>query len=151
MAFGSMFVLKEASVRRRCVAAIQEACDYAARYGILLALENHGGIVATVEQMLTLIKDVKHDSFGVNLDTGNFHGVDPYADLALIAPYAVVVQLKTEIRARERMVEEADLARLVGILRRARYSGYVALEYEAAENPKTAVPRYLAELRKLLR
>jgi len=39
---------------------------------------------------------------------------------------------------------------LVGILRDARYRGYVALEYEARENPKTAVPKYLKELRKLI-
>src|SRR5205807_5127163 len=36
----------------RCVAAIEEACEHAAKYGIYLALENHGGIVATAEQML---------------------------------------------------------------------------------------------------
>ena len=68
------------------MAAIQEACDYAAKYGIFLALENHGGITATIDQMLTIVKAVKHDWFGVNLDTGNFHTADPYADLAKIAP-----------------------------------------------------------------
>src|SRR5262249_55863772 len=34
----------EEEARARCVAAIQEACDYAGKYGIYLALENHGGI-----------------------------------------------------------------------------------------------------------
>ena len=29
------------------VAAIQEACDHAGKYGVYLALENHGGITAT--------------------------------------------------------------------------------------------------------
>jgi sugar phosphate isomerase/epimerase len=57
----------------RCIEAIQEACDFAARYGMILALENHGGIVTTIEQMLALVREVKHDWFGVNLDTANFH------------------------------------------------------------------------------
>jgi len=140
----------EESARKRCVAAIQEACDHAAKFGVILALENHGGIVATAEQMLAIVKEVKHDWFGVNLDTGNFHTADPYADLATIAPYAVVVQLKTEIQREKQKKEDADLKRLIDILRTANYRGYVALEYEAAEDPKTAVPRAIAALKKLV-
>jgi sugar phosphate isomerase/epimerase len=140
----------EERARARCVAAIQEACEHAGQFGIYLALENHGGIVATADQMLTLVRAVKSDWFGVNLDTGNFRTEDPYADLARIAPYAVVVQLKTEIQRAGKNKEDADLKRLVSILRDANYRGYVALEYEAAENPKTAVPRHAAALRRLL-
>ena len=39
-----------------------------------LALENHGGITATPEQILKLVQAVDAPNFGVNLDTGNFHG-----------------------------------------------------------------------------
>src|SRR5262249_14874047 len=56
----------EEQARKRCIEAIQESCDYAAKFGIYLALENHGGIVTTAEQMLALVKGVKHDWFGVN-------------------------------------------------------------------------------------
>jgi sugar phosphate isomerase/epimerase len=136
--------------RARCVEAIQEACDHAGKYGIFLALENHGGIVATADRMLALVGAVKHDWFGVNLDTGNFHTPDPYGDLARVAPYAVVVQIKTEIEPAGKPKEESDLKKLTGILREAGYRGYVALEYEAREEPKTAVPRYIAQLRKLM-
>jgi sugar phosphate isomerase/epimerase len=141
----------EDEARRRCVAAIQEACDHAGKYGIYLALENHGGITSTADQVLTLVKAVQHGWFGVNLDTGNFHTPDPYADLARLAPYAVTVQLKTEVQPAGRKKEDADLARLLDILRTARYRGYVALEYEAAEPARTAVPRHIESLQKLLR
>ena len=140
----------EEKARARCVAAIQEACDHAARYGIYLALENHGGITATPDQMLAIVKAVRHDAFGVNLDSGNFRTADPYGDLEKIAPYAVNAQLKTEIAPAGKGVQEADLGRLVGILRKANYRGYVALEYEAREDAKVAVPRYLAALKRLL-
>lgn len=136
--------------RARCVAAIQEVCDHAARFGIYLALENHGGITATPDQLLAIVQAVRHDWFGVNLDTGNFHTEDPYRDLARIAPFAVNVQLKTEIQRKGKPKEEADLEALLNILRQVNYRGYVALEYEAAEDPKTAVPRYVAQLRKLI-
>ena len=90
-------------------------------------------------------------NFGVNLDTGNFHGEDPYAEIAELAPYAVNVQVKTEIRRKGAHAnEEADLSRLISILREVRYSGYVVLEYEAAEDPLKAIPRHIKKLRELI-
>ncbi|MFO0844636.1 MAG: sugar phosphate isomerase/epimerase family protein [Gemmataceae bacterium] len=139
----------EAEARQRCLEAIHEACDHAAKYKVTLALENHGGITATADQLLAIVRAVKHDWFGVNLDTGNFHTEAPYADLVRIAPYAVVTQVKTEVAPKGKK-EEADLPRLTRMLRDVNYQGYVALEYEAAEDPKTAVPRYLLELKKLM-
>jgi sugar phosphate isomerase/epimerase len=141
----------EENARSRCVAAIQEACDHAAKYGVILALENHGGLTSTLEQTLALVKAVKHEWFGVNFDTGNFHTPDPYGDLAKLAPYAVTVQIKTEIHPAGQKKEEADLKRLIEILRTAGYRGYVALEYEAAEDPKVAIPRHMETLKKLTR
>ncbi len=140
----------EEQARARCVEAIQEACDHAGKYGIYLALENHGGVTTTPEQLLAIVKAVKHDWFGVNLDGGNFHGADPYADLAAAAPYAVVCQVKTEIRRAGSKVEAADLKRITDMLRGVNFRGYVALEYEAAEDPKTAIPRVAPELQKLM-
>lgn len=138
----------EEKARARCIESIQEACDHAAKYGVLLALENHGGIVGNIDQMLRLVQAVKHDFFGVNWDSGNFHGTDPYDDLAKLAPYAVTAQIKTEIQRAGMKKEDADLKRLIDILRAANYRGYVALEYEAAEEPKTAIPRHIEALKK---
>ncbi len=139
----------EERARRQCLEAIEECCEHAAQFGVLLALENHGGIAATVEQILELVRGVRSDWFGVNLDTGNFRTQDPYADLERLAPYAVTVQIKTEIHRAGQEKEEADLQRLIQMLRTANYRGYVALEYEAAEDPRTAVPRYARQLRTL--
>ena len=140
----------EAEARRHCVESIEACADHAARRGVFLALENHGGVVADPDGLLDIVRAVKSDWFGVNLDTGNFHGVDPYADLARCAPYAVTVQVKTEIQPKGAPKQEADLARLVRVVKDAGYRGYVTLEYEAAEAALTAVPRHLDRLRGLL-
>lgn len=132
------------------IAALQEACDYAGTKGIMLGLENHGGIVAEADDLLSIVQAVKSPWLGINLDTGNFQTDDPYADLARCAPYAVNVQVKTEVHPRGQAKVNADLARVIKILRDANYQGYVALEYEAAEDPWSAVPRILAELAKLM-
>ena len=131
----------------RAIEGIKESLPYAVKKGVTLALENHGGITATPGQILKLVQAVESPNFGINLDTGNFRGEDPYADLAQLAPYAVNVQVKTEVTAKGKAQEEADLSRVVGLLRDARYSGYVVLEYEAKEDPAVAVPKYIKKLR----
>jgi sugar phosphate isomerase/epimerase len=140
----------EDAAAARVVEAIQECCEHAAKYGILLALENHGGITANCDRILAIVKAVQSNWFGVNLDTANFRTEDPYADLQRLAPYAVVAQVKTEIQVKGKPKQLADLPRLMGILRETGYRGYVALEYEAAEEPKVAVPAAIAQLKKLM-
>jgi sugar phosphate isomerase/epimerase len=142
----------EAEAASLVIEGIEAVLPYAAEKGVTLALENHGGITLTPAQLLKLVRGVKAPmgNFGVNLDTGNFHGDDPYADLAELAPYALNVQVKTEISRKGKPKEEADLSRFIAILREAKYSGYVVLEYEAAEDPRVAVPRHLKTLRGLI-
>ncbi|MDB5309799.1 MAG: nfo 1 [Gemmataceae bacterium] len=135
--------------QRRVVDAIDECCAAAETAGVLLALENHGGITDTPAHLLDLVKPIKSPALGVNIDTGNFRTPDPYADIAKIAPYGVVSQVKTEVYPGGKK-EEADLGRVVKILKDANFHGYVALEYEAAEDPKVAVPRHVKDLRKLI-
>jgi len=136
--------------QRCCADSIRACLPHAARRGVILALENHGGIVAEADSLLKIVREVGSPWCGINLDTGNFHTDDPYGDIARCAPLAVTVQVKTEIQRRGGMKEQADLARIVRILRDSGYRGYVTLEYEAAENPLEAVPRHLKALRGLL-
>jgi sugar phosphate isomerase/epimerase len=137
------------AAQKRVIAALEECCPVAEKLGVALALENHGGITDTPEHLLDLVKPVKSPALGVNIDTGNFKTPDPYADIAKIAPYGVVAQVKTEVSPGGK-TQEADLARVVKILKDANFHGYVALEYEAKEDPKVAVPKHVKELRKLI-
>ncbi len=134
--------------KKLCIEAFEECCDYAGKKGVILGLENHGGIVAEAADLLEIVRAVKSLWFGINFDSGNFHTDDPYRDLELIAPYAVNVQWKAEVQPRGvKEKQPVDLPRIVKILRAANYQGYVALEYEAAEDPWVAVPRLLKEMR----
>lgn len=140
--------IDEAGARRQVVKSLEHCADYAGKKGIFLGIENHGGVVATPEGLLEIVKAVQSPWVGVNLDTGNFHGEDPYADLAKAAPWAVNVQVKVEIRrAGAREAEPSDLKRLAALLREANYQGWVALEYESKPDPFEAVPRHVREMR----
>lgn len=136
--------------KRLCIAALEECADYAGKKGVMLGIENHGGIVSEADDLVDIVRSVKSPWVGVNLDTGNFHTDDPYGDVAKCAPYAVNVQVKVELRRRDKKTEPTDIGRIIGILRDANYQGYVALEYEAAQDPWEAVPRHLDALRKAM-
>jgi sugar phosphate isomerase/epimerase len=139
----------EEVARKHCIEAMQELCEHAAKVGVFAALENHGGITATPEQLLAIVKSIDHAWLGVNLDTGNFKTANPYADMAKVAAYAVTVQMKTEVQI-DGKKQEADFSRLFEVLRGVGYRGFVALEYEAAEEPKMAVPKYVKKLQTMI-
>jgi sugar phosphate isomerase/epimerase len=141
----------EATAVKNCISALERACELAGKRGIFLALENHGGITTHADTMLEIVRGVQSPWLGVNFDSGNFRdGPDPYAELAKIAPYAVNAQIKLSL-GRKRKLEAADLSRIVGVLKDAGYSGWVALEYEEDEDPYKAIPKAIEELKRLLR
>ena len=140
--------LSEGDARKLCIGALDEVSDYAGTKGIFLGLENHGEIVAELAGILEIVKDVKSAWLGINLDTGNFHTEDPYTALAEIAPYAVNVQYKVEIKRKgSKENEPSDMSRVIKLLRDANYQGWVALEYEAKEDPWKAVPPMLKAMK----
>jgi sugar phosphate isomerase/epimerase len=141
----------EEAALERCVAGINESLEYAAKKGVFLALENHGGITATPEQLLRIVEAVNPSPwFGINFDSGNFRTADPYGDLEKIAPHAVNAQVKVSIRPDGGDKQRGDFKRIIDILKGAGYRGYVALEYEEEEDPFTAIPPLLDELRPLV-
>lgn len=129
-----------------CIEAIQECADYASKFGVFLGIENHGGIVAESKDLIEIVKKVNSLWVGINLDTGNFHSADPYAELEKCTPWAVNVQLKVEVRAAGKDPEESDYDRIFCMLKNGGYQGYVALEYESSANPWKNVPEYLSKM-----
>lgn len=132
---------------RCCIECLEACCDRAAETGVMLGLENHGGIVAEASAVTRILRAVKSPWVGANLDTGNFRTDDPYADIAACAPYAVTTHLKTEIQPRGGQKQPADVKRIVQILADSGYRGFLTLEYEGAEPVAAAAPRTLAAIR----
>lgn len=130
------------------VEGIQTCCEYAGQHGVHLALENHGGPTATADGLLRIVRDVESEWFGVNLDTGNFHSKDVYAEIRRAAPYALNVQVKVVVSGPDKKKVPTDMRRVASILRETKYRGYVVLEYEEGGDPRAESERYLDELRR---
>lgn len=129
---------------KNVVAAFKEVSQHAAKRGVVLALENHGYMTETADDVLRIVDAVDNEWFSVNLDTGNFKS-DPYAQIAQLAPRAVTSQIKIKVNE-DGEQKPADIPRIVKILREKLYRGYVALEYEGAD-PIKEVPMYLEKIR----
>lgn len=129
------------------IESFRECLPAAEKCGVVLGLENHWGLGRTPEGVLRIVEAVKSPWLQVTLDTGNFLE-DPYERLEKIAPKATFVHAKTYYGGGIWYAVELDYARIAAMLRKVGYRGYVSLEYEGREDPKTAVPKSLAVLRK---
>jgi len=98
------------------VEMLKEASKYAGSKGILLGLENHGGVTEKAATVQQIVKTVDSPWVGVNLDTGNFIR-DGYRQIATLLPYAVNAQFKAMIRDESGQNVTADWPRLVGMFR----------------------------------
>ena len=70
-----------------------------------------------------------------------------------MAPYAVNVQLKTEVRKADGSgKEDADVDRIVQLLNDGGYRGYVALEFEGDDkgDPYGTIPSYIQQLQRAI-
>jgi L-ribulose-5-phosphate 3-epimerase len=119
----------------------------AEKCGVLLGLENHWGLGRTPEGVLRVVDAVKSPWLQVTMDTGNFLE-DPYDRLEMLAPKTILVQAKTYYGGGLWYALDLDYDRIARMLRRHRYRGWVSLEFEGKEDPRTGVAKSLALLRK---
>jgi L-ribulose-5-phosphate 3-epimerase len=119
----------------------------AEKCGVTLGLENHWGLGRTPEGVLKVVDAIDSPWLRVTMDTGNFLE-DPYDRLEKLAPKTVLVQAKTYYGGGLWYSLELDYDRIAKMLRKHKFTGFVSLEFEGKESPRTGVPRSLDLLRK---
>lgn len=158
------------AVLKTIVPAIREIADYAATKGLKTTLENHGFYMQNSKVVEKLLKTVNHPNFALTMDMGNFLCVneDPVKAVARLAKYAVMIHAKdfhvrpkgtvpqvgwfktpTEIALRGAVAGHGvvDIPAQLRLLKKAKYTGYLSLEFEGIEEPTKAVPWGLEYLR----
>lgn len=132
-----------------CIEGIEKCIPAAEKYGVLLALENHWGLGSTPEGMLKIKNAIDSPWLGLLMDTGNFLE-NPYQKLEMIAPKTKFVQAKTYFGGGEWYSLDLDYPRIIKILRKVNYQGYISIEFEGKEPAETGVAKSVALLRKAL-
>lgn len=123
------------------------ASEYAGKNGIVLGLENHGGVTDRADTIVGIVKKVNSPWVGINLDTANFK-TKIYEQIETIAPYAVNVQVKAMVKD-ENGPAPSDWDRVAKMLVANHYRGYLALEYEEKAPAQQATPALLKKLREV--
>ena len=124
---------------------ISSCLPTAEKCGVTLGLENHWGLGRTPEGVMRIVKAIKSPWLKTTLDTGNFLE-DPYDRLEVMADDAVLVQAKTYYGGGTWYTLDLDYPRIAKLLRKHKYNGYISLEFEGKEDPRTAIPKSLKML-----
>jgi sugar phosphate isomerase/epimerase len=128
------------------IGSIEKCLPRAEECGVVLGLENHWGLGRTAKGVLRIVEAIRSPWLKVTVDTGNFLE-DQYQQMEMIAPHAALVQVKTYYGGGEWYTLDIDYQKVAAILDRARYRGYLSLEFEGKEDAATGVPKSLALLR----
>ena len=134
------------------VASLKECVPVAAENGVVMALENHGGIPTTSAEVIGLVGTVNSEWFKVNLDTGNYGldpTVDPYEGMRRVVHLGVTAHHKVSMNTR-RGHRPVDIERVISVLDDANYRGYLNIEFEENEDPKINVPKIVDDMRRAL-
>lgn len=140
------------------MSSFKEVSSFAEGKGIILALENHGKLCGKTDQILDLLSEVNSPNLKLNLDIGNFMGVneDPVSSVKKLAHLAVHTHIKDFKRKGKKIIPvvlgegDLDLKGCLKVLRDNNYKGYLSLEYEAEVDSKVGLEKSLNTLRKSL-
>jgi len=134
--------------------ALAECAEHGAKHGVLVGVQNHGGMLQSADEVINILDRVDSDWVGVIADTGYFLTSDPYDDIKRVIPRAVNWQVKELLQNGKG--DLIDLDRLVKIVRASNYRGYMPIETlpmrgkEDSYDVYTRVPEFLAEFKKAL-
>ncbi|HLO45401.1 MAG TPA: sugar phosphate isomerase/epimerase family protein [Leadbetterella sp.] len=132
-----------------CIDGVAQCVKKAEDLGVLLALENHWGLAATPQGMLRIHKAINSPWLQLLMDTGNFLE-DPYDKLEMIAKDTCFVQAKTYYGGGVWYSLDLDYERIVKILNKVNYQGYISIEFEGNEAAETGVRKSVEMLRKYI-
>ena len=117
-------------------------CDFAAKYGLNVIVENHGGLSSNGKWLARVIKSVGKENCGTLPDFGNFRigtdkdgkeeWYDRYTGVTELMPFAKAVSAKSHDFDENGNEKNTDFKKMMKIVLDAGYHGYVGVEYEGS-------------------
>lgn len=153
---------------QRIIDVLGDLAPKAEAMGLVLALENHGGLPCTGEEQVQVIEAVGSPALRATIDFGNYMqgGQEGHEGAAAAAKYTGYVHIKDNEKIPSDETPhgwtfksctigqgDVDIPACLRAIRGAGYDGYAAIEYEGPEAEDTGLPesvRYLKEAMGLL-
>jgi sugar phosphate isomerase/epimerase len=158
--------LKDRGDKKAVAAALQRITDAlgtvvkeAEKQGVVLALENHGGIPCTGEEQVKVIDSIGSRFLRATVDVGNYMscGQEGHAGTAAAARYAAYVHLKDYKRSPDGTLQactvgagSVDHLKCLKALKAAGYTGFVALEFEGEGDERKGVSDSVAFMKQVM-
>lgn len=128
------------------VEVLKRGAEYSGEKGITLGVEDDGGLSATAPPTIAIAKGADSPWAGINADSGNLPK-NGYEEFATLLPYATSIHFKTQVSDPDGKKLPADWPRLLAMIAKSGYRGFVGLEYES--NNPDEIPGLCAKLRDL--
>jgi sugar phosphate isomerase/epimerase len=117
---------------KTAIESFKALAGYGEKVGVKVTIENHWGLAAEPMNVRIILNEVNSPFCEASPDFCNWeHEYMLYHGLEALIPYASsMVHAK-----RWRRYPDVDIARCVQVLNKAKYKGYISLEYEAGGDP----------------
>src|SRR5262245_22781054 len=123
----------------RAADGLRALTEFGDDHGINVIVENHGGLSSNGEWLAAVIRRVHHQRCGTLPDFGNFklqegEYYDRYKGVAELMPFAKSVSAKSSEFDDKGEETETDYHKMLRIVVRAGYHGYLGIEYEGQKH-----------------
>jgi L-ribulose-5-phosphate 3-epimerase len=122
----------------RVIAAFREMLPLARQLNVKIAIENHGGVSKTADNIVKIIKATDPKWVGALIDFENFRE-GKYEQIAKVAPYALSTHVKLRNVDARGDPADYDLSRVFQILKEWNYKGALSIEYVGKEDSAEGV------------
>jgi len=106
---------------------LRQCAEHGKKFGVIVAVQNHGDFLSTAPEHLSLLKRVDHEWCGALVDTGKYRTDDPYADISMMVPHAVNWQIKETLGSTLK-TPFTDYKKLMKIIHDGGYRGFLPIE-----------------------
>lgn len=150
---------------KRVIDALGILTKEAEKLGLILAIENHGGLPCIAEEQVYIIEAINSKYLQATIDIGNYMagGQEAVEGTRIASKYCAYVHIKDFKKRPDSSlpwgwnieactIGEGDVDQLgcLKVLKDAGYNGYLALEYEGPEDEKIGVPKSLEYIRNVM-
>ena len=125
--------------------ATDECAEFGKQYGVMVAMQNHNDFLKTADDVNKFLALCKSDNVGLMLDIGCFR-TDPYAEIEKVIHHAITWQIKETVFI-DNVETKTDVKRIMDIIQRNKYCGYLPIEILGRGNEKERVKALFDELR----
>ncbi len=130
-------------VAKNATEGLAKLSEYAAKVGLNVIVENHGGFSSDGKWLADVIAATGMSNCGTLPDFGNFcmergltgckEEYDRYQGVTELMPYAKAVSAKTHDFAADGTETHTDYQRMLKIVKDAGYQSWIGIEYEGSE------------------